>query len=343
MKGEALTRRIGLGIVSYAHPHAAMYAAAIAAHPNVDFIGIAGLGLNADLGHQEANRYGVPYYDDYEQLLQSDQLTGIYIGTEPLRHLEVCSRAANLGKDILCDKPIALTLEEADAIIRVAEEARVKLMVPFNPRFQLPLMKIKQALDSGEAGDLVSIFAIKYGKLPTKIPGPAQYGWLLDPDQAGGGGFFDIGIHAIDGMRWLADSEAQRVYAQIGTMIHDGLEVDDIGLLTTEFQNGVVATLSAGWCNPDGYPTWLDVRFEILTTEAAFLVDSPYHHYAYYSPEKAEKRYWWRRDVAAQVNEFATAILDDRDPAITGPDAKAALSISLAGYESAHTGQVVIL
>ena len=88
---------------------------------------------------------------------------------------------------------------------------------------------------------------------------------------------------------------------------------------------------------------WPDVRFEILAANAAFLVDSPYHHYAYYSPAKAEKRYWWRRDVAGQLNEFATVILDDGDPAITGTDAKAALSITLAGYESAHTGQVVIL
>lgn len=85
------------------------------------------------------------------------------------------------------------------------------------------------------------------------------------------------------------------------------------------------------------------MRFEVFTTKASFLVDSPYHHYAYYSQAKAEKRYWWRRDVAGQVNEFATAILDDRDPAITGEDAKAALSISLAAYESARTGQVVIL
>jgi len=338
-----MCKKIGLGIVSYAHPHAPKYAAAIAACLQADLVGIAGSGINDDLAAEEARRYGVPYYADYRELLARDDLRGVYVGTEPRRHLEVVREAAARGKHILCDKPIALTLEEADDIIRVARGSGVKLMVPFNPRFQLPLMKVKEALESGEAGELVSIFAIKYGKLPTKIPGPADYRWLLDPEQAGGGGFLDIGIHAVDALRWLAGSEARRVYAHVGAALHPGLPVDDIGVMTVEFENGVVGALSAGWANPDGYPTWLDVRFEILTTEAAFLIDSPYHDYWCYDATRAERQYWWRRDVYGLVDEFARAILEDREPAITGEDARAALAITLAAYESARTGRVVSL
>jgi predicted dehydrogenase len=338
-----MRKKIGLGIVSYAHPHAPRYAAAIAACPRADLIAIAGLGANAFLASEEAERYGVPYYADYRELLARDDLAGVYVATEPRRHLEVVREAAARGKHVLCDKPIALTLEEADDIIQVARESGVKLMVPFNPRFQLPVMKVKEALESGEAGELISIFAIKYGKLPTKIPGPADYGWLVDPEQAGGGGFLDIGIHAVDALRWLAGSEARRVYAYIGTAIYEGLALDDIGVMTVEFENGVVGALSAGWPNPDSYPTWLDVRFEVLTTKAAFLIDSPYHDYWCYDSARAERQYWWRRDVDGLVDEFARAILEDREPAITGEDARAALAIALAAYESARTEQVVSL
>jgi len=338
-----MCEKIGLGIVSYAHPHAPRYAAAIVACPRADLVGIAGLGANAFLAREEAGRYGVPYYADYRELLARDDLTGVYIATEPRRHLEVVQEATARGKHVLCDKPIALTLEEADEIIRLCREGEVKLMVPFNPRFQLPVMKVKAALESGEAGELISIFAIKYGKLPTKIPGPADYGWLVDPEQAGGGGFLDIGIHAVDALRWLAGSEARRVYAHVGTALHPELAVDDIGTMTVEFDNGVVGALSAGWANPDGYPTWLDVRFEILTTRAAFLIDSPYHDYWCYDAARAERQYWWRRDVDGLVDEFARAVLEDREPAITGEDARAALAIALAAYESARTGRVVSL
>ncbi|MBE9472101.1 MAG: Gfo/Idh/MocA family oxidoreductase [Chloroflexi bacterium] len=338
-----MTDKINLGIISYAHPHAAKYAAAIAACPWADLVGIAGLGVNSNLAAEEAERHGVPYYADYRELLARDGLVGVYVGTEPTHHLEVVTEAAARGKHILCDKPIALTLAEADEIIRLARDAGVKLMVPFNPRFQLPLMKVKAALESGEAGELVSIFAIKYGKLPTKIPGPADYSWLIDPEQAGGGGFLDIGIHAVDGLRWLAGSEASRVYAHIGTALCEGLPVDDIGTMTVEFENGVVGALSAGWANPDSYPTWLDVRFEILTTKAAFLIDSPYHDYWCYGPDRAERQYWWRRDVDGLVGEFARAILEDRGPAISGEDARAALAIALAAYESSASGKVIAL
>ncbi len=338
-----MCEKIGLGIVSYAHPHAPKYAAAIAACPQADLVGIAGSGINDDLAAEEARRYGVPYYADYRELLARDDLAGVYVATEPRRHLEVVREATAQGKHVLCDKPIALNLEEADGIIRLCREAGVKLMVPFNPRFQLPLMKVKESLDSGWAGELVSIFAIKYGKLPTKIPLKADYSWLIDPREAGGGGFLDIGIHAIDALRWLAGSEARRVYAQVSTALHEGLSVDDIGTMTVEFENGVVGALSAGWANPDGYPTWLDVRFEILTTRAAFLIDSPYHDYWCYGPERVERHYWWRRDVDGLVNEFVRAILEDREPAITGEDARAALAIALAAYESARTGRAVTL
>jgi UDP-N-acetylglucosamine 3-dehydrogenase len=333
--------RVNLGVVSYAHPHAPKYAAAIAACPHAELVGVAGLGANTSLAAAEAEVHGVPYHADYRVLLARNDLTAVYVGTEPARHLEVVAEAVTQGKHVLCDKPIALALDEADEIIRLAHEAGVKLMVPFNPRFQLPLMKVKAALESGVVGELVSVFALKYGKLPTKIPGPADYSWLVDPAQAGGGGFLDIGIHAVDALRWLAGSEPRRIYAHVGAMLDEELAVDDLGTLTVEFENGVVGAVSAGWANPDSYPTWLDVRFEILTTKGAFLVDSPYHDYWCFGTTRAEKLYWWRRDVDGLVDEFARAILEDREPAISGEDARAALAIALAAYKSARTRRVI--
>jgi predicted dehydrogenase len=338
-----MTQTVHIGIVSYAHLHAPRYAASIAAHPHARLVGIAGTGTNDEVARDEARRYNVPYFDNYEDLLAQPGLDAVYVATEPVRHREVVAQAAARGVHVLCDKPIATTLEDADAIVELARAAGIKLMVPFNPRFQLPLIKVKEALDSGAAGELVAIYAVKYGRLPTRAPGPQRADWFLDPVQAGGGGFLDIGIHAIDALRWLAGGEAKRVYAHIGTLIHTGLPGDDLGTMTVEFENGVVAALSAGWANPDGYPAWLDVRFEILTAKRAFLIDSPYHGFTVYSSQRAERRYWWRRDVDGLVDDFVQAIRQDREPAITGEDGRAALAIALAAYESARQGQVVEL
>ncbi|HEY5573018.1 MAG TPA: Gfo/Idh/MocA family oxidoreductase [Anaerolineales bacterium] len=336
-----MSSKVNIGVISYAHLHAPRYTAAIVSHPEARLAGIADSGVNAEVARAEAQRYNVPYFQNFEQLLEQTQLEAVYVGTEPIRHREVIADVAARRKHILCDKPIATTLEDADAILKSARDAGVKLMVPFNPRFQLPLITVKEALDSGDHGELIAIYAVKYGRLPVNAPGPQNAGWFLEPEQAGGGGFMDIGIHAIDALRWLANAEASKVYGQIGSMIHTTLNCDDLGTMTVEFENGVLAVLSAGWANPGGHPTWLDVRFEILTTKTVFLIKSPYHDFTIQNQQRTERRYWWRRDIHGLVDDFVQAILQNREPAITGEDARAALSIALAAYESARTGQVV--
>ncbi len=338
-----MNRRVRLGIVSYAHLHAPRYTAAVAEHPLAELAGIAGTGLNDGVARDEAHRYGVPYFDDYRTLLDQTGVEAIYVGTEPTRHLEVVQEAARRGVHVLCDKPIATNLADADAIVVTARRAGIKLMVPFNPRYQLPVMRCKQELASGEAGELVAIYAVKYGKLPTWARSPQQADWFLDPQQSGGGGFLDIGIHAVDALRWLAGAEAVRVYARMGTLVHPQLQAEDLGVMTVEFANGVVGVLSAGWVNPESHPAWLDVRFEVLATQRTYLIDSPYHAFTLYKPEGLERRPWWRRDVYGLVDEFVRAILEDREPAITGEDGRAALAIVLAAYESSKRGQVVDL
>jgi UDP-N-acetylglucosamine 3-dehydrogenase len=338
-----MTDIVQFGLISYAHLHTPRYAAAIGAHPQANLAGIATLGANPHVARAEATRLNLPYYEDYRKLLEQAGLQAVYLGCEPHHHRVVILAAAQRNIHVLCDKPLATNLPDGEAIVQAARRYGVKLMVPFNPRFQLPVMKVKQALQSGEAGDLVAIYAVKHGRLPIKAPGPQSADWFLDPRQAGGGGFMDIGIHAIDALRWLAGAEAHIVYAHIGAFVHPDLPTDDLGTLTVEFTNGVVGVLNAGWANPDGFPTWLDVRFEVLATRQTFLIKSPYHDYSLFTARRHERRYWWRRDIDLIVDDFIQSILQRREPAITGEDALAALRITLAAYESSRTGQPVSL
>ncbi|GAG59494.1 unnamed protein product, partial [marine sediment metagenome] len=128
-------------------------------------------------------------------------------------------------------------------------------------------MKAKKDIEENKIGDLIYIYTIsEYGKNPSLIKG-FDTNWLFNPQKSGGGGFADTAPHGIDSLRWLINSEVKAVYADIGNKIFPNLDVDDIGTVIIEFKNGVIGVLGAGWANPESYPTWLDIRYEMLGTK----------------------------------------------------------------------------
>lgn len=328
------------GLVSYSHLHILKYAPAINQNQNVKIVAIAGIGENQNIAKEDAKKYNSNYYDELDSFFSKEDLDAIYVGTSPDKHLEVINLAAKNGINILCDKPIATNLNDAEKIIEITKKNKVKLMVPFNPRYQVPVIKAKEIIDSGELGEVQYIYAVKYGKIPL-IDG-IDTSWFFDYDRAGVGGFGDIGIHAIDGLRFLVGSEAKKVYAKIGTKIHN-TKVDDIGQVIMEFENGAIACLSSGWANPQGYPSWLDVKFEILGENGAITIEKPYQDYNIFDNQKTITDYWYRKDIELLVDEFIQSIMENREPAITNKDAYTALEILLAAYESSRTGKEVIL
>jgi predicted dehydrogenase len=332
---------INMGIVSYAHVHVLRYAPAIASHPKIKLVGIAGIGPNKALAKKDAERYGCSYHESLEEFFKED-LQAIYIATEPSKHKEVVKEAAKRKIHILCDKPIATNLKDADEIIRISRENKIKLMIPFNPRFQPPVQKAKEMLDNGEIGEVQAINAIKFGKNPCNFK-DFDVSWFFNSRRSGGGGFGDIGIHAIDAIRWLAGSEVYKVYADI--RIEGG--VDLMGTAIIEFENGVIATLTSGWTAPFGRAGWVWVKFEILGTKGAVVIERPLYEpvsdFKIFTDERALAQDLGRRDVQANLDEFLKSILEDREPAISGEDGRAALEIVLAAYKSAQTGKEIKL
>lgn len=329
-------------IIGYDHAHLPRYVPALAQHPRVRLAALVAPGGNRPLAQQDAQRYNARYLEDLKPLWDGDKIDAAYIGTPPNQHLSVVRDLAPQGIHVLCDKPLATTLRDADAILELVEKHGVKLMVPFNPRYQMPVLRLKEMIQNGELGTLHHIHATKYGKIPRGIPG-LDTAWFFDRAQAGFGGFGDVGIHAIDALRWLAGAEAKQVYASIDRLIHDDIAVDDIGTAVIEFQNGVLASLQSGWINPKGNPAWLSVSFEVLGTRGAVVIEKPYHDLELADEDRMEQLPWWRADIPLLIDEFISAVEEDREPAITGRDARAALELTVAAYRSAEIGQPVTL
>ena len=142
-------------------------------------------------------------------------------------------------------------------------------------------------------------------------------------------------------MRWLAGAEAKQVFARVDKLVHNDIEIDDMGSLIIEFENGVLASQQSGWINPTGSTSWLSVGFDALGTKGSASIDKPYHDLEVCDANRTERLPWWRADIPLLINEFVECIEQDREPAIRGEDARAALAILLAAYESSRSGAMV--
>lgn len=334
-------KKLNFGVISYAHPHALRFASAIAQGKGTRLVAISGDGSNSDVARAEARRYGARFYRDYEVLLRDENVEAVYIAIETYRHKEIAVRAAEEGKHILLEKPIALNLKDADEVIKAAERAGVKLMLPFNPRFTDPLRKAREMLDAGEIGPLEYVQTISENVKPPIFLQGLDMSWFLDARKSGGGGFMDTAPHGVDSLLWLTGDVPKKVYADIGSKVY-GFPVDDIGTAVLEFRNGVLAVLTAGWGNPKGYSYGIEMKYYLVGREGFLDIRTAYPDFTVYQ-DRAEKIYWDRPDVRGIVDSFTTAVLRDTDVPITGEDARRNLAIILAAYESSRTGRTVRL
>ncbi len=338
--------KVRVAIVGFDHVHVLRYLPTLAEHHRVELVGIIDLtGDNHETAREFAERYELKLYDDLYNGLDKLVPEAVYIATSPDLHLKVISELVRREIHILCDKPVAVRWRDAIEIHKLVKSSNVKFMMPFNPRFQKPFIKLKELIDNGELGELVSLYAVKVGKNPLTIKGFNTH-WFAESKRAGFGGFGDIGIHAIYAILWITGMKPVEVRATISNEVHK-LEVDDFGFANITLYDErsgrrILASLLSGWFNPVGYPTWLDVRMEVLGERGFFIIDKPYHDYWIYT-DKAVRENWWRVDINDLVNEFIVSILQDRQPAITIDDALETFKLVLACYKSASEGEVVKL
>jgi predicted dehydrogenase len=249
--------------------------------------------------------------------------------------------AAAAGVHVLCEKPLATSVEDAAAMVETCEKAGVTLMTAFPMRFSAPLIEIKARLQAGELGRIYCYNATNQGELPTK-----HRQWFVDKELAGGGALMDHTVHLVDIMRWYMDSEVVEVYAQSNRIFHaNEVEVETGALEMITFDNGVFASIDASWSRPPYWPTWGGLGFEMITERGAVIVDAFKQNLTVYSHalQRPTWIYWGSDANQAMVEEFITAIREKRQPAVTGVDGLRAVEVTLAAYESAQSGQAVRL
>lgn len=328
---------IGVALLSAAHVHAPAYARALT-RLSLGTAGVARLVAvwddDAARGAALAAQCDVPFSGDLNMLLARPDLDAVVITAENARHRALCEAACAAGKHVLCEKPLAITTVDAEAMIAAAARARVVLATAFPMRHNGPARAVKEAIDSGAIGRILAVRATNHGTLPP--------GWFLDPALSGGGAVLDHTVHVIDLLRWYLRDEPIEVYAETSHGLYD-LPVEDAALLTVTFAGGAVVTLDPSWSRPPAFPIWGDVTMEIAGDRGVLQLDA-FARKLVYNNRSSERTEWiqWETDAdEALLTDFAHAVRDGQPPAADGRDGERALSVALAAYASARDGRPV--
>ncbi len=188
-------------------------------------------------------------------------------------------------------------------MIDLCRERGSKLQIAFPVRFHPVFAHLKQMLDRGELGRILSVECTNHGSMPG--------GWFVERDLSGGGAVIDHTVHVIDLLRWFWGAEVTEVFAEIGdSLVHPDLGIDDAGMLSFTLANGVYGTLDTSWSRPPAYTTWGDVKIEVIAEGGVVYADMSKQHVSV-SANRAGKTTWhgWGGDMdAGLVADFIDAI-----------------------------------
>ena len=277
---------------------------------------------------------GKASFGTYEAAAADPRVEAVYLCTPHSLHREHAAVAAAAGKHILVEKPIARTIEEAQAIIQIAQQAEVTLMVAENYRFMAVVRLAKNLIDGGALGDLRMI---QMQEETDFHPG----GWRVSREQNGGGVLIDGGIHKIDILTYLVDRPAG-VYAMSLPHVLDQLEGEDGVIVLTHSPLGTVGLINHSWAKVGGKgPKWVTVSgtkahisFDLAGTQVT--INDGLEERLLEAPGD-------RHGLISMVREFRDSIRQGREPETSGSVGLEDLEIILKAYESMESGQVVLL
>lgn len=326
-------KTVKIGIMSFAHMHAASYASCLKQLPNVEFVGVA--DDEPARAKTMGKQLGVKAFASYQDMLAAD-IDAVIVCSENVNHRKHVVYAAQSEKHVMCEKPLATSREDADAIVEVCRRSQVKLMTAFPCRFHPAFLEIKQIVESGDIGKPLGIRATNQGMCPG--------GWFVDKKLSGGGAVMDHTVHVVDLMRCMLHAEPVRVYAEIDNRMFGG-DYEDTGVISVDFSNGAFATIDASWSRPKSSPFWGNVKLYVAGSKGCADMDMFAQKIELLSEKtgKYNYEYWGDNTDLALVKSFAAGISGESKLEITGEDGAKALEVVVAAYESAATGRPVEL
>ena len=297
-------------------------------------------------------KFGVKnFYTDYHDMLKGNLIDAVSICVPNFLHSQVAIDASEAGKHILCEKPMATTLDDADRMISAARKNNVKLMIGNSLRF-LPNHKLaREWVQKGKIGKVYFVRAQFASPGPYGAPGITSP-FYFDSEK-GGGVLFDAGSHLVDLLLWMF-GDVSKVHACVGAYKDEINKADDVASVSLKFENGIIGEIFASWVSIQNWHLMTDYNnLQILGSEGRMYSDfwGPYLHYfkekslvcrlkgmIKVTPVELDPKIpFAARNYAyeKEINSFVNCVVKDKEPLVTGEDGRRALEVIIDAYRSA--------
>jgi len=311
---------------------------------------------NPDSAKKLAKEQDCQAYAELQQMLRDPRVDAVTVGTPSGAHLEPILAAARAGKHVIVEKPLEITLRRCDRAIRACEKAGVRLASIFPSRFHDSSVKLKKAIDQGRFGRLTMGDAyVKWWRTQEYYDSGAWRGtWALD----GGGALMNQAVHTVDLLTWLMGPVAE-IQAQVATLAHRRIEVEDAAAATLRFENGALGVIQATTAAYPGYLKRIEIHGD---AGSAVLEEEDLKAWDFAKPTRADAKILaemtqskstgggasdpsaiGHHGHALQIKDFVAAINTDRSPAVDGHEGRRSVEIIRAIYKAAQTGKTVKL
>jgi predicted dehydrogenase len=300
-----------------------------------DVCEIAGIAdVNLAAAQERVKQYGGQAFADFTQMLDGVKPDAISICTPPNLHLAVAQAAAVRKIAVLCEKPPARTLAEAEALVAAMTQSGALLQFAFCHRFHRSVTQAQALIQAGKLGKVVQIynrFGFRFSR--------AGNSWFTDPAVAGGGILIDTLVHSIDIFRALA-GEVASVTATLSTTLPT-LQVEDSASMLVTSQGGTIGALTCSWVTPVS-----EAEIRVYGTEGEAIIDYAQPNGLRY--RLAGEDNWTQLPFDQpdrfhlQAQHFLNCVATDAAPAVTGQDGLAVMRVIDAAYRSARQGSQLI-
>ena len=295
-----------------------------------------------------AKKRGIKAYDSLDEVLRDKEVEIVDVCTPSHTHADFSIKSLDAGKHVFVEKPMALSLREADKMIETVDRTKKKLMVAHVLRFFPDYMKMKEQVDAGAIGDIAMGRAFRGGPLP-----PWTVSWFGDMKKSGGA-VLDLSIHDVDFLIWSFKQPVTRVFAKAERFNHRDITAHDFTLINMRFEGGGIAFVEGSFALPRQFP--FTMRIELDGTKGMLQLDNQTPVPTKLYTEETSKGFapetlHWNPTLHPlpldpfyrEIKHFVDCIVEDRRPLTDAEESRKCLEVCLAALDSAKEGTPVKL